>query len=217
MRQTRRRLNKQPPIDGQVTRNWSSSLEADCEDNVKSAIRCQRDEQVVQVGGALHAVVAQWVHVAQSAVGIPSAQGRLRQSRQRHRKRARFVEGQNNLALLAVLVLEGEAYPASPPEIVDDLAADDILIQFSLQTPCRGRSAAKNFLLGIREIFQGLEFSSSADLVVDGEYVAARLVGSGTHAGVTFLISSSDYFRRSQDKRCISRERPRFGSRTARS
>jgi predicted ester cyclase len=70
---------------------------------------------------------------------------------------------------------------------VDDLAADDILIQFSLQTPCRGRSAAKNFLLGIREIFQGLEFRSSADLVVDGEYVAARLEGIGTHAGAAFL------------------------------
>src|SRR6476469_2168604 len=60
-----------------------------------------------------NAVVAQWVHVAQSPVGIPWAQGHLQQSRQRHRKRARFVEGQNNLALLAVLVLEGEAYRAS--------------------------------------------------------------------------------------------------------
>jgi Oxygenase, catalysing oxidative methylation of damaged DNA len=113
VRQTRLRLNKQPPIDGQVTRNCSRSLEADCEDNVKSAIGGQCDEQVAQVGGALHAVVAQWVHVAQSPVGIPSAQGHLQQSGQRHRKRARFVEGQNNLALLAVLVLEGEAYRAS--------------------------------------------------------------------------------------------------------
>src|SRR4029077_13184550 len=66
VRQTRLRLNKQPPIDGQVTRNCSRSLEADCEDNVKSAIGGQCDEQVAQVGGALHAVVAQWVHVAQS-------------------------------------------------------------------------------------------------------------------------------------------------------
>jgi hypothetical protein len=73
------------------------------------------------------------------------------------------------------------------PKIVDDLAADDILIQFSLQTPCRGRSAAKNFLLGIREIFHGLEFRSSGNLVVDGEYVVARLEGIGTHAGPTFL------------------------------
>ena len=95
-------------------------------------------------------------------------------------------EEQENKAI-AVRWLEGFWGRSWTPEIVDDLAADDILIQFSLQTPCRGRSAAKNFLLGIREIFQGLEFSSSADLVVDGEYVAARLEGTGTHAGVTFL------------------------------
>jgi predicted ester cyclase len=48
-------------------------------------------------------------------------------------------------------------------------------------------SAAKNFLLGIREIFQGLEFRSSADLVVDGEYVVARLEGIGTHVGAALL------------------------------
>ena len=87
---------------------------------------------------------------------------------------------QENKAI-AVRWLEGFWGRSWTPEIVDDLAADDILIQFSLQTPCRGRSAAKNFLLGIREIFQGLEFRSSADLVVDGEYVAARLEGTGTH------------------------------------
>ena len=93
---------------------------------------------------------------------------------------------QENKAI-AVRWLEGFWGRSWTPEIVDDLAADDILIQFSLQTPCRGRSAAKNFLLGIREIFQGLEFRSSADLVVDGEYVAARLEGIGTHAGAAFL------------------------------
>jgi predicted ester cyclase len=93
---------------------------------------------------------------------------------------------QQNKAI-AVRWLEGFWGRSWTPEIVDALAADDILIQFSLQTPCRGRSAAKNFLLGIREIFQGLEFRSSADLVVDGEYVAARLEGIGTHAGGAFL------------------------------
>ena len=56
-----------------------------------------------------------------------------------------------------------------------------------MQTPCRGRSAAKNFLLGIREIFHGLQFHCTADLVVDDEYVVARLEGVGIHAGVAFL------------------------------
>jgi predicted ester cyclase len=88
---------------------------------------------------------------------------------------------------IAIRWLEGFWGHSWTPKIVDDLAADDILIQFSLQTPCRGRSAARNFLLGICEIFHGLEFHSSADLVVDGEYVMARLEGIGTHAGAAFL------------------------------
>ena len=93
---------------------------------------------------------------------------------------------QENKAI-AVRWLEGFWGHSWAPEIVDDLAADDILIQFSLQTPCRGRSAAKNFLHGIREIFRGLEFHSAENLVTDGEYVIARLEGLGTHAGATFL------------------------------
>lgn len=88
---------------------------------------------------------------------------------------------------IAVRWLEGFWGHSWTPEIVDQLAADGVLIQFSLQTLCRGRSAAKNFLLGIREIFQGLEFRRSAELVVDGEYVVARLEGFGTHAGAVFL------------------------------
>jgi predicted ester cyclase len=83
--------------------------------------------------------------------------------------------------------LEGFWGHSWTPAIVDDLAADDISIQFSLQTPCRGQSAAKNFMLGIREIFQNLEFHGTEDLVTDGEYVIAHLEGVGTHAGATFL------------------------------
>ena len=88
---------------------------------------------------------------------------------------------------IAVRWLEGFWGHSWTPEVVDDLAADDILIQFSLQTPCLGRSAAKNFLLGIRETFQGLQFRDSADLLVDGEYVVCRVEGVGIHVGPTFL------------------------------
>jgi hypothetical protein len=73
------------------------------------------------------------------------------------------------------------------PKIVDDLAADDILLQFSLQAPRRGRAEAKEFLVAIRETFDGLEFHSAADLVTDGEYVFGRLEGGGTHTGPAFL------------------------------
>ena len=97
-----------------------------------------------------------------------------------------MLKEQENKAI-GVRWLEGFWGHSWTPAIVDDLAADDILIQFSLQTPCRGRSAAKNFLLGIREIFHDLEFHGTKDLVTDGEYVIAHLVGVGTHAGATFL------------------------------
>jgi predicted ester cyclase len=93
---------------------------------------------------------------------------------------------QENKAI-AVRWLEGFWGHSWTPNIVDKLAADDILIQFSLETPCRGRSAAKNFLLGIRGMFQGLEFHGTEDLVTDGDYVIAHLEGVGTHAGATFL------------------------------
>jgi hypothetical protein len=123
---------------------------------------------------------------------------------------------QENKAI-AVRWLEGFWGRSWTPKIVDDLAADHIVIQFSLQTPCRGPSAAKNFLLGIREIFQNLEFHVTADLVTDGEYVIAHLEGVALTLERRSSISSSGYFRRARDERCISRERPRFGSRTARS
>jgi predicted ester cyclase len=96
------------------------------------------------------------------------------------------LKEQENKAI-AVRWLEGFWGRSWTPKIVDDLAADNIVIQFSLQTPCRGRSATKKFLLGIREIFQNLEFHVTADLVTDGEYVMARLEGIGTHAGATFF------------------------------
>jgi hypothetical protein len=73
------------------------------------------------------------------------------------------------------------------PTIVDDLAADDIILQFSLQSPRCGRDEAKKFLAEIHEAFCGLEFHSVADLAVDGDYVFGRLEGSGTHTGATFL------------------------------
>jgi hypothetical protein len=70
---------------------------------------------------------------------------------------------------------------------VDDLAADDILLQFSLQSPRRGRVEAKEFLAAIHGTFHDLEFRSAGDLVTDGEYVFGRLEGGGTHTGPAFL------------------------------
>jgi hypothetical protein len=102
---------------------------------------------------------------------------------------------------IAVRWLEGFWGRSWTPDIVDDLAADDILIQFSLQTPVRGRGTATNFLLAIREIFQGLEFRSTADLATDGEYVVCRVEGVGIHAGPTFLDFFIGFFPKSSGRK----------------
>src|SRR4029077_15859163 len=73
------------------------------------------------------------------------------------------------------------------PKIVDDLAAVDVLIQFSLQTPRRGRKEAKRFMIGIRDAFPDLEFHSDTDLVTDGDHVICGLEGGGTHTGPAFI------------------------------
>jgi SnoaL-like polyketide cyclase len=122
---------------------------------------------------------------------------------------------QENKAI-AVRWLEGFWGASWNPNIVDDLAAADILLQFSLQMPRRGRDEVKKFLVGIRETFHDLEFHSAADLVAEGDYVVGRLEGGGIHTRPS-PISLSGFFRRTRAESCISRGRPSFGSTTARS
>ena len=51
------------------------------------------------------------------------------------------------------------------PKIVDELAAPDILLQYSLHAPRRGREDVKNFMVDFREAFPDLEFGGAADLI----------------------------------------------------
>ncbi|MDP3748055.1 MAG: ester cyclase [Phenylobacterium sp.] len=70
--------------------------------------------------------------------------------------------------------------------IVDDLAAPDMLLQYSLHEPRRGRDAIKAFMTGFREAFPDLEFWGAADLIAEGDYVVGRWEGGGTHTGPAF-------------------------------
>jgi predicted ester cyclase len=88
---------------------------------------------------------------------------------------------------IAVRWLDGFWGHSWTPKIVDDLAAADILLQFSLQMPRRGREDAKKFLIGIHEAFRDLEFHSATDLAADGDHLVCRLEGGGTHTGPAFL------------------------------
>jgi len=72
------------------------------------------------------------------------------------------------------------------PKIVDELGAPDILLQYSLHAPRRGREDVKEFMVGFRGAFPDLSFSGVGDLIAEGDYVVGRWVGGGTHTGPAF-------------------------------
>ena len=72
------------------------------------------------------------------------------------------------------------------PKVVDELATPDILLQYSLHAPRRGRADVKAFMSGFREAFPDLEFHGAADLIAEGDYVIGQWEGGGTHTGDAF-------------------------------
>jgi hypothetical protein len=81
------------------------------------------------------------------------------------------------------------------PRVVDDLAAPDILFQFLLQTPRRGRTGVKDLLVELHRRFDGFEFHRTADLIAEGDYVVVGLEGGGTHVGSAFVDPFVGYLR----------------------
>jgi predicted ester cyclase len=72
------------------------------------------------------------------------------------------------------------------PDIIDELAAPNILLQYSLHAPRRGREDVKAFIRGFREAFPDLGFSGVGELIAEGDYVVGRWQGGGTHTGPAF-------------------------------
>jgi predicted ester cyclase len=70
--------------------------------------------------------------------------------------------------------------------IVDELAAPDMLLQYSLHAPRRGRDDIKAFMSAFRAAFPDLNFWGTADLIAEGDYVVGRWEGGGTHTGPAF-------------------------------
>src|SRR6202048_4781993 len=70
--------------------------------------------------------------------------------------------------------------------IVDELAAPDMLLQYSLHEPRRGRGDIKAFMTDFREAFPDLNFWGVADLIAEGDFVVGRWEGGGTHTGPAF-------------------------------
>ena len=75
-------------------------------------------------------------------------------------------------------------------DIVDELAAPNMLLQYSLHEPRRGREDIKAFMSDFREAFTDLNFWGAADLIAEGDYVVGRWEGGGTHR-VRLSVNSS--------------------------
>jgi predicted ester cyclase len=72
------------------------------------------------------------------------------------------------------------------PRIIDELAAPNMLLQYSLHAPRRGRDDVRAFMEGFRAAFPDLNFWGAAELIAEGDYVVGRWEGGGTHTGPAF-------------------------------
>jgi len=70
--------------------------------------------------------------------------------------------------------------------IIDEIAAPDMLLKYSLHEPRRGRDDIKAFMTGFRKAFPDLSFWGTADLIAEGDHVVGQWDGGGTHTGPAF-------------------------------
>ena len=69
------------------------------------------------------------------------------------------------------------------PGVVDELCAPDMLLQYLLQAPHRGRTDVRTFMTELREAFPDMSAAPIASLTVEGCYAVGRWEGGGTHTG----------------------------------
>jgi predicted ester cyclase len=77
----------------------------------------------------------------------------------------------------------GKTFDAS---VIEQIAAPDMLLKYSLHEPRRGRADIKNFITDFRAAFPDLNFWGTADLLAEGDYVIGQWEGGGTHTGPAF-------------------------------
>jgi predicted ester cyclase len=70
--------------------------------------------------------------------------------------------------------------------IVDELAAPNMLLKYSLHDPRNGHDDIKAFMTDFRAAFPDLNFWGTADLIAEGDYVVGQWEGGGTHTGAAF-------------------------------
>ena len=70
--------------------------------------------------------------------------------------------------------------------VIDEIAAPNMLLRYSLHEPRRGRQDIRAFMTGFRAAFPDLNFWGTADLIAEGDYVVGQWEGGGTHTGPAF-------------------------------
>ena len=61
--------------------------------------------------------------------------------------------------------------------VVDEIAAPDMLLKYSLHAPRRGRDDIKAFMTDFRAAFPDLNFWGTADLIAEGDNVVGQWEG----------------------------------------
>jgi steroid delta-isomerase-like uncharacterized protein len=69
------------------------------------------------------------------------------------------------------------------PDIVDELAADDIRWYYPLVGEVRGKEEVKKRIIGYKERFPEGGFELTDELIAEGDRVVALWEGGGTHTG----------------------------------
>jgi predicted ester cyclase len=70
--------------------------------------------------------------------------------------------------------------------VIEEIAAPNMLLQYSLHEPRRGRKDIKAFMTDFRAAFPDLNFWGTAELIAEGDYVVGQWEGGGTHTGPAF-------------------------------
>jgi predicted ester cyclase len=70
--------------------------------------------------------------------------------------------------------------------VIDEIAAPNMLLKYSLHAPRRGREDIKAFMTDFRAAFPDLNFWGTAALIAEGDYVVGQWEGGGTHTGPAF-------------------------------
>src|ERR1700752_1683331 len=70
--------------------------------------------------------------------------------------------------------------------VIDEIAAPDMLLKYSLHEPRKGREDIKAFMTDFRAAFPNLNFWGTADLIAEGDYVVGQWEALGPHPGPPF-------------------------------